>query len=179
MRSSAPPARRSFACLWRHLWLDEHDARRDFGREALHRLTLAVQDSERQHQGEIRICVEAALPLSRLLTRCSARQRAQELYGRLGLGRTHSRKGVLLYLLLADRAIEIVADPALHGQVPKAAWETIIAAVQQRLGQQAQAGEATLFEALASLDAVLRERLPKPPGDADGPNELPDEPVMM
>lgn len=162
--------------LWRHLWLDESDARRLLGRDGLGRLTQQVRDSELHHLGEIRICIEAALPLRRLLAGCSPRARAIELFTRLGVGKTGRRNGVLVYLLLADHAVEVVVDPALRAQVPDEQWQPVVAVVQRHFS--AGEYEQGLAEAVNLVDTLLRRHVPAA-GGGSNPNELPDEPVVL
>jgi uncharacterized membrane protein len=96
--------------LLRHRWLDETDTRRALGPEALSRIEQRIAQSEARHGGEIRVCVEAGLPLSYLWRDASARERAVSMFGKLRVWDTEVNSGVLIYLLLAEHAIEIVAD---------------------------------------------------------------------
>ena len=169
--------RRTWRVLWRHLWLDEHDAQRLLGPAGLARLTERVRASEAHHLGEIRVCIEAALPLRRLLAGSTPRQRAVELFKRLGVGRTVGRNGVLVYLLVADQAIEIVVDPALHAALPPDHWQTVVDLMQQHLG--AGAVEQGLLAALDRVDAMLTQRVPAGVPGGTNPNELPDEPLLL
>jgi uncharacterized membrane protein len=107
--------------ILRHRWLDETDAARARRRRAA-RLEARVAASERRHSGEIRVCVEAGLPLS-YLWRATARDRAITMFGKLRVWDTEANNGVLIYLLLAEHAIEIVADRGLARHVPQAQWE--------------------------------------------------------
>lgn len=173
----SPIRQRTWRTLWRHLWLDEHDAQRLLGAAGLARLTQRVRASEAHHLGEIRVCIEAALPLRHLLTGSTPRQRALALFKQLGVGRTTGRNGVLVYLLVADQAIEIVVDPALHAAIPPDHWQAVVALLQQHL--TAGALEQGLLAALDRVDAVLTQHVPAGlPGGAN-PNELPDEPLLL
>ncbi|MBA2723381.1 MAG: TPM domain-containing protein, partial [Methylibium sp.] len=95
--------------LLRHRWLDEDDVRRALGVDALARIEARVRASEAHHSGEIRVCVEAGLPLSYLWRDAAPRERAVTLFGKLRVWDTENNNGVLIYLLLAEHAIEIVA----------------------------------------------------------------------
>ena len=165
-----------FTRLLKHRWLDESDARRALPADALARLELRVKASERQHSGEIRICIEAGLPLSYLWRELSARERALMLFGKLGVWDTERNNGVLIYLLLADRTIEIVADRGLNSSVTAAQWTAIIEAMQVALrdGQF----EAGLGAAVDAVDALLRAHFARRPEDPDS-NELPDAPLVI
>ncbi|HEX3141587.1 MAG TPA: TPM domain-containing protein, partial [Rhizobacter sp.] len=113
--------------ILRHRLLDETDARRALDAQALQRLQERVAASERGHSGEIRICVEASLPLSYLWRHATARQRAVTMFGKLRVWDTEHNNGVLIYLLLAEHAIEIVADRGLHRRVDADTWTRLVA----------------------------------------------------
>jgi uncharacterized membrane protein len=98
------------ARILKHRWLDETDVARALDAAALTRLEQHVATSETRHSGEIRLCVEAGLPLSYLWRNATARQRAVTMFGKLRVWDTEHNNGVLIYLLLAEHAIEIVAD---------------------------------------------------------------------
>lgn len=159
------------ARLLKHRWLDETDARAALDGAALARLQAQVAASERRHSGEIRLCVEAGLPLSYLWRGASARQRALKLFGKLGVWDTENNNGVLIYLLLAEQAIEIVADRGLARQVPQASWERLVGDMREvfRSGRF----EAGLAQAITEVDALLTQHFPLASGEHN-PNELPD-----
>mgnify|MGYP001766171735 CR=1 FL=1 len=157
--------------LLRHRWLDDTDARRALGADALARLHARVQASETQHSGEIRISVEAGLPLSYLWRDLTARDRAVTLFGKLRVWDTEHNNGVLIYLLLAEHAIEIVADRGLARQVTPAQWEALIAGMREAF--RAGRFEEGLAQAVDAVDALLRQHYPLQPGQVN-PNELPD-----
>ena len=166
------PAR--LARLLRHRWRDESDVRRALPADALDRLQARIAESERQHSGEIRVCVEAGLPLSYLWRDASARERAVAMFGKLRVWDTEANNGVLIYLLLAEHAIEIVADRGLAGKVPPGEWQAIVA----RMGSAFREGrfEDGLTQALEEVSALLVAHFPRT--GAENPNELPDEPVL-
>src|SRR5438552_2634778 len=112
--------------ILKHRWLDETDARRALDGQALGRIEARVGESERGHSGEIRVCVEAGLPLSYLWRNATARERAVTLFGKLRVWDTAHNNGVLIYLLLAERRIEIVADRGLNRHVTPAQWQALI-----------------------------------------------------
>ena len=168
---------------FKHRWMDESDTRRTFGTALLDRLTRRVAASERRHSGEIRICVEAGLPLSYLWrhlwrktpVRVLCRERAMSLFGRLQVWDTPNNNGVLIYQLLAEREIELVADRGLNAFVTDAQWQAMV----QRMGAAFAAGrfEDGLTQALEEVSAVLVANFPES-ADTPGPNELPDAPVL-
>ncbi len=157
--------------ILKHRWLDETDSARALNEAALSRLEAQVAASETRHSGEIRLCVEAGLPLSYLWRDATPRERALTMFGKLRVWDTEHNNGVLIYLLLAERAIEIVADRGLTLRVPQAQWDGILAGMRDafRSGQY----EAGLSQAIAAVDALLLQHFPLAEGQAN-PNELPD-----
>jgi uncharacterized membrane protein len=155
----------------RHRWLDESDTRRSIPPELVARLAQRVAASERRHTGEVRIYVEAGLPLSYLLRDATPRQRAVAMFGKLRVWDTEQNNGVLIYLLLADHAIEIVADRGLSRHVPDEHWRSLT----QQMSAAFKAGlfEQGLADAVDAVDALLRRHFTLEPG-APNPNELPD-----
>jgi uncharacterized membrane protein len=161
--------------ILRHRWLDERDALRALGEPALQRLEAQVAASEGRHSGEIRLCVEAGLPLSYLWRDATPRERALTMFGKLRVWDTEHNNGVLIYLLLAEHAIEIVADRGLARHVAPGQWDSLIA--QMRAAFQAGQFEAGLAEAVRAVDALLAQHYPLAPG-APNPDELPNRPVL-
>lgn len=162
--------------IWRHRWIDESEVRRALPEAVMQRLTGRVAASERRHSGEVRICVEAGLPMSYLWRHASARERAVMLFGKLRVWDTAHNNGVLIYLLLAEHAIEVVADRGLDSHVDDAAW----AAMTQRMSAAFREGrfEDGLTQALEEISALLVKHFPLGDGELDV-NELPDEPVVL
>ena len=157
--------------ILKHRWLDEHDAARLLDKAALDRLEAQVASSENKHSGEIRLCVEASLPLSYLWRDATARERAVALFGKLRVWDTEHNNGVLIYLLLAEHAIEIVADRGLSRAVPQAHWEAVLAGMRQAFARGEF--EPGLAAAVRAVDEVLALNF----GLADGlqnPDELPN-----
>lgn len=161
--------------ILRHRWLDESDARRALGPVALQRLETRVRASEARHGGEIRVCVEAGLPLSYLWRGLTARDRAVTLFGKLRVWDTEANNGVLIYLLLAEHAIEIVADRGLNRHVSPAQWQAIVAGMREAF--RAGHFEDGLNAAIDAVDALLTRHFALAPGAAN-PNELPDAPLL-
>jgi len=161
--------------ILKHRWFDEHDTRRALKPEVVQRLQQRVAASERLHSGEIRVCVEAGLPLSYLWRGLRARDRAVTMFGKLRVWDTAQNNGVLIYLLLAEHAIEIVADRGLNTHVGPAQWAAIVAAMRDafRSGRH----EEGLNAAIDAVDALLRQHFALAAGQAN-PNELPDEPDL-
>ena len=162
--------------LFKHRWLDESDARRAIPPDLLERLRLRVAASEKRHSGEIRICVEAGLPLSYLWRRATARERAVAMFGKLRVWDTEHNNGVLVYLLLAERAIEIVADRGLNRHVAPDEWKSMVGRMAAAFAEARF--EDGLTQALEEVSALLVQHFPLGAGEADS-NELPDAPVVL
>ena len=162
--------------LLKHRLWDERDARRALPAAALDRLQARVASSEGRHSGEIRLVVEAGLPLSYLRQGLSARDRAITLFGKLRVWDTEHNNGVLVYLLLAEHAIEIVADRGLDRRVPPAEWQALIAPMRQAF--QAGRFEDGLNQAIDALNAKLLQHFALAPGQTN-PNELPDRATVL
>ena len=117
-----------------------------------------MQRSERRHSGEIRLCVEAGLPLSYLWREASARERALAMFGKLRVWDTEHNNGVLIYLLLAEHAIEIVADRGLNRHVPAEQWRRL----SDGMSAAFKAGrfEDGLGQAIDAVDGLLGQHFP-------------------
>jgi len=165
--------------LLRHRWHDAATLQRALSPAALDHLTQRVRASEQRHSGEIRIYIEAGLPTSYLWRRDALpgiiRQRALTLFGKLRVWDTEHNNGVLIYLLLAERAIEIVADRGLDRQLSLQDWQALIA--RMRAAFRAGRFEDGLTQALEEISALQVQHFALAAGDAN-PNELPDAPVM-
>ncbi len=163
------------ARILRHRWWDERDAARAVPESVLQRIEAQVAASETGHSGEIRVVVEAGLPLSYLWQDLSARDRAISLFGKLRVWDTEANNGVLVYLLLAEHAIEIVADRGLSRHVDAAHWQTMITPMRACFRQGRF--DAGMTDAVAAIDTLLRTHYPLGNQQAN-PNELPDRPLM-
>ena len=166
----------------RHLWLDASDTHRAIAPDMLARLTERVASSEARHSGEIRIYVEAALPLSYLWRLNSTvsmahiiRQRAITLFGKLRVWDTERNNGVLIYLQLAERSIEIVADRGLHPHAGDAHWQAVVTCMSEHFKRGKF--EDGLTEAVTQVSMLLAKHFPQAPGQVQ-PNELPDAPTL-
>jgi uncharacterized membrane protein len=161
--------------LLRHRWLDESDTRKAMPPEMVERIARRVAASEKRHTGEVRIYIEAGLPMSYLWRSATPRERALAMFGKLRVWDTEHNNGVLVYLLLAEHAIEIVADRGLSNRVPPEEWRAIVG----RLGAALRDGrfEDGLTQALEEVSALLVQHFPAGAEDANA-NELPDDPVL-
>ena len=159
--------------LLRHLFAPS--ASRTFPAASLRRIADAVAAGEARHRGEVCFAVEAALPLRALLSGSDARSRAQEAFARLRVWDTAANNGVLLFLLLADHRIEIVADRGLAGRVSDEQWRGVCTLMEGRL--RAGDAEGAAIAGIAAASDLLARHFPREPGDGDV-NELPDLPHL-
>ncbi|MBL8396322.1 MAG: TPM domain-containing protein [Candidatus Accumulibacter sp.] len=160
--------------LFRHLLLPHWWVLRVFPPALLGRLEEAVVISERAHRGELRVVAEANLPLPALWQGLSARARAIELFAQLRVWDTEENSGVLIYLQLIDRRVEIVADRGIDARVSQDFW----AGVCRRMEADFRAGnfEGGTAVALQTITRALQEHFP---ALAKNPNELPDAPLLL
>ena len=131
-----------------------------------------MKASERAHRGEIRFAVEGPLHIAHL--RRSPRERARQVFGELGVWDTAENSGVLLYVQLVDRKIEIVADRGIAVRVQQAEWDTVCRAMERSF--KAGQFEAGALDAIQSVTAILARHFP--PGPTN-PNELSDKPTVL
>lgn len=159
-----------------HLFVGHWSLRRDFPTGTLKRIERAVIECESRHPGQIRVVVEAALHPLAVWRGVTPRDRAVDLFGRLRVWDTEHNNGVLVYLLLADRDVEIVADRGVAGgRIQPGEWDTVCRLMEDhcRAGRFEQAG-------VAGVEAVAGVLLRYPPvAPRGGDNELPDAPVLI
>lgn len=148
--------------------------RRALPSEALNRLKAAIAASEKCHNGEIRLAIEPSLRLPLFRNGLSARERAISVFSDLRIWDTEANNGVLIYLLWADRDVEIVADRGIHEIVGSVGWEEICHGMEQafRLGFFEQG----LEEGIREVATHLETHFPHTAGDR---NEIPDEPIIL
>ncbi len=163
------------ARILKHRWFDERDLARALDDATLARIEARVAASEKRHSGEIRVCAEAGLPLSYLWRGAAARERAITMFGKLRVWDTEHNNGVLIYLLLAEHRIEIVADRGLDRLVSAAQWQEVM--TMMRVAFRRGEFEAGLNTAIDAVDALLAQHFPLAPGETN-PNELPDRPDL-
>ncbi|MGA2550683.1 MAG: TPM domain-containing protein [Burkholderiaceae bacterium] len=140
-------------------------------RAAIH---AAIESAEASHRGQIRFAVEGTLDPRQLLADLSARARALDVFSLLRIWDTEHNNGVLIYVLLADRDVEIVADRGIHARVDSARWKEIAKAMEERFAVgQFQEGS------LLGIQWIAKELEVHFPAQDAGPNELPDEVVLL
>lgn len=163
--------------LWRlarHRW-QEASARRALPDETLQRLGARVAACEQLHTGQIRVVVESALPWSYLRRQASARERAIMLFSKYRVWDTEHNNGVLIYLLMPEHAIEIVADRGLARRVAADEWRDVIALMATHFRRADY--EEGMAQAIDAVSLRLARHFPRAAG-APGANELPDTPVL-
>ena len=147
---------------------------RAFPASALRSIEQAVAASEASHAGELRFVVEGALDTLPLLRGQTTRERAIELFAQLHIWDTAHNTGVLIYVLLADRRVEIVADRGIHAKVAAEAWTAICRGMEVQFAT-GEFGPGTVY-GIEAVTQLVMHHFPLPPGDR---NELPDAPVML
>ena len=158
----------------RHFRSTHRDAKKLFDRDALQRLQRVIADGEVRHRGEVRLIVESALPLRKVVRGMTTRHRAIDLFGSYRVWDTEDNNGVLLYLNVADRRIEIVADRAAARAVDENAWRAIATKAQRAF--KAGDYERGTAEALVGMHDALTTAFP---ADGRAPRgELADAPVL-
>ncbi|HTA64973.1 MAG TPA: TPM domain-containing protein [Xanthomonadaceae bacterium] len=160
--------------LWAHARTGTGVVRRRFDHEAMERIREAIVAAERGHAGEVRFAVEAALPIGKLRQHRDARSRALEVFSQLRVWDTEENTGVLLYLLWADRAIEIVADRGIAALVPASAWEAVCTEISD--GLRSTHPVDAVIAGIARIGELLRAALP---ARESTPDELPDDPAVL
>lgn len=158
----------------RHAATTHRAAEKRFAPDALARLQAAIAEGETTHRGEVRLIVEAALPWRKLQRGMTTRQRAIDLFGTFRVWDTEENNGVLLYVNVADRKVELIADRAAARAVPDATWSAICTRLQEAFKRgEFEAGTAA---AIAAIHAELAKHFPE---DGSEASSLPDAPVML
>ena len=158
----------------RHVAMSPLKARRAFPPATLDALQARIAASEKRHRGEIRLVVEAELATSQLWRDVSSRERAREVFAQQGVWNTAENNGVLIYLMLADRRVEIVADRGIDARVASGDWEAICRAMEAHF--RAGRYQEGALEGVRKVSDLLARHYPAP---GEGRSELPDRPVLI
>ena len=158
----------------RHLFMPPWRVRLAFPARTLRAIETAIREAESAHSGEIRFAVESALPLFPLLCGQTARARALEVFSQLRVWDTEHNNGVLIYLLLADHDVEIVADRGVHARVGVEGWENICREMEA-LFREGEFEEGVLH----GIRAVSGHLVKHYPTQGKGRNELDNRPVIL
>lgn len=158
----------------RHLFTPPWRLWRHFPPALLAEIESAIRASETRHAGEIRFAVESALPPAALLRGVTAREAALKVFADLKVWDTEHNSGVLIYVLLADHDIEIVADRGIAARVEQREWDDIAKLMERHF----RAGDfrAGIFEGIRRVTGLLERHFP--PG-SENPDELPNQPVLL
>jgi uncharacterized membrane protein len=157
-----------------HLFATSWTVRRAFPQTVLDRIEETIRGSEQRHRGEIRFAVEGPLEFLPVLRGLEPRARALEVFSLLRVWDTEDNIGVLIYVQLVDRDIEIVADRGIAARIPQGDWDALCRRIEEafRAGQYEQGA----VSAIAEVTAVLEAHFPAEAGKKD---ELPDKPVVL
>jgi uncharacterized membrane protein len=160
--------------IWRHLWRGEREARRAFPAEALARIEAAVTASETRHRGELRVVIQGGIGWAALRGVADSRSLALMHFAQQGVWDTEENSGVLIYLLMAEHRLEIIADRGIHRCLPQADWDAIAQSATRRFA----AGEYLdgLLAAQQAIGALLAAHFPAHVGNQD---ELPNAPLRL
>jgi uncharacterized membrane protein len=145
-----------------------------FDEAAFARIEAAITEGERGHRGEIRFAIEAALDLSRVVAATTPRERALQVFSEHAIWDTEDNSGVLIYLLWADHAVEIVADRGAHRVMATARWDEICAAVTHACRSERHVDG--VVDAIVAINQELQAALPAGAGDQD---ELPNRSIRF
>jgi len=160
--------------ITKHLLLTDWQVNRAFPNSTLLAIEQAIKESESTHAGEIRFVVEGALDGAPLFRGQSARERAIDVFAQLRIWDTEHNNGVLIYMLLADRDVEIVADRGIHKKLGAHDWENICRVMEAHFRKaEYQVG------VLSGIRAVSQHLSRYFPTSGSGPNEIPDKPVVL
>jgi uncharacterized membrane protein len=158
----------------RHLLSGNLAVRAAFPPRSMHAIEQAIRETEATHAGQIRFAVEACLDFPALRRNLSAHDRAIDVFSQLRIWDTEHNNGVLIYLLLADRDVEIIADRGIHSKLGSEAWESICRSMEAMFSQGRF--EAGILHGIHAVGAHLRRHFPARP---EAPNELPDTPLVL
>jgi len=158
----------------RHLFTTRWGTRRRFTAAVLARIDQAIADIESRHAGELRFAIEAAFDLPELWHGITPRQRALQVFGQLGVWDTAGNNGVLIYVLVADRDVEIVGDRAIAERVTQAEWDAVCREMEGHFhaGRYAEGAES----GIAGVARLLGQHFPRGGGDRD---EQPNRAVLI
>lgn len=162
-------------CL-RHVFATPLKLKRVLPAPSLERIAQAIANAEQDQSGEIRFAVESSLPWSYVRRDAPARERALMLFSKLRVWDTENNNGVLIYLQLADRRIEIVADRGIARHIAQAEWDQLCQQMRQYF-QQDQFEQGVLT-AVNYVGEQLKKYFPLVPG-LTNPDELSNRPVIL
>ena len=160
--------------LLRHIVTTRWSTRRHFPPAVRDAIEQAITDCEARHGGEIRFVVETAFDLPELWHGLPARTRALQLFGQFGVWDTAHNNGVLIYVLMADHVVEIVADRGIAARVSQAEWQAVCRQMEQHY-KEGRFREGSIA-GIQGVGALLGQHFP---GRRHSDNELPNQPVLL
>ncbi|MGL4994616.1 MAG: TPM domain-containing protein [Deefgea sp.] len=160
--------------LWQHIKPNPYRAQ--FGKGLANNLAQTITQAEQGHRGEIRLVVESSLPSVLIWQDTTPRARAIDWFSQLRVWDTEGNTGILLYLLLAENKLELVADRGIANKVPQAQWDAICAQLQTHLAQHKI--EIGLSTTISQLGELLQQHFPIENAQAN-PDELSNQPVII
>ncbi len=160
--------------FWRHILMHPAKVARAFPAATLDAIEREIALQEKRHRGELCFVVEAELTTGQLWREVASRDRARELFAQRGVWNTEENNGVLIYVLLADRSVEIVADRGIHARVNPGDWQEICRMIERHFA-------AGRFEegSIAGVRAVSELLARHYPALGEDRNELADRPVLI
>jgi hypothetical protein len=158
----------------RHIFFTRWTTRRYFPPPVLGQIEATIRQIESRHAGEIRFVVETALDLAELVQDIAPRQRALQVFGHLGVWDTEHNNGVLIYVLLADRVVEIVADRGIAARISQSEWDGVCREMQRHFGDRHFAAGS-----VAGIQGVGRLLSRHFPGRLSDSDELPNQPILL
>lgn len=159
---------------FRHLFADSGG--KLYPEPSLQRIAAAIAEGETTHRGQVVFAVEPALPLHAVIRGRTARDRAGHVFSHLRVWDTEANNGVLIYLLVADHRIEILADRGLAARVSDAQWREVCERMESRL--KAGDADAAAIAGVQAVSALLATHFPRGAGD-ESRNELSDRPHLF
>jgi uncharacterized membrane protein len=163
--------------LFRHVTATHWRTRMRFPASTLDAIERAVAAAELSHAGQIRFAIETSLAPLQVINDLPARSRALEVFGLLRVWDTEHNNGVLIYVQLADRGVEIVADRGLDRRVSTAEWEGVCRLMEEHF--RAGRFEAGSLAGVAAVGTLLERHYPADAESRSTRNELPDRPAML
>ena len=161
------------ARFWKHLVMTPWKAARCFPPATMDRIQREIAEQESRHRGEVCFVVEAELETAQLWRGLTPRERARQVFAAEGVWNTEENSGVLVYVLLAERQVEIVADRGIERRVEPGTWQAIVDLMDAHFA--AGRFEQGAVEGLAAIGAVLEKHFP---ARGERRNELADRPVL-
>ena len=159
---------------WRHMTSGTSAGKRAFPPATLQAIEQAITLGEQRHRAEVRLIVEPGLDARAAFNNVTNRQRARALFAQYGVWDTEENCGVLIYINLAAREVDIVADRHVSRLVADAEWQTICRTMTTGFAQGDY--HSPTLSALEQLNTLLARHYP---ADRTRPNQLPNDAVIL